>query len=94
MAASEEAYRKYRDNTPLLQNPLRLELEAIANAVRKTVRAYRSKEFDKFVAVADPTNSVDFVKEVNLYIICLIFVICFVILWILYSTLFSLFSGK
>ena len=82
------------DNTPLAQRSPRLELGAIANAERKIVRAYRSKEFDKLLAVADPANSVDFVKDVSLYIICLIFVIYFVIICILYSTLFSLFPGK
>lgn len=77
MAASEEACREYMDNTPLAQRSPRLELEAIANAVRKTVRAFRSKEFDKLLAVADPANGVDFVKEVSLFIMSLIFVICF-----------------
>ena len=75
MAASEEACREYMDNTPLAQRSPRLELEAIANAVRKTVRAFRSKEFDKLLAVADPANDVDFVKEVSLFIMSLIFVI-------------------
>ena len=77
------------DNTPLAQRSPRLELGAIANAERKTVRAYRSKEVN-----SDSANSVDFVKDVSLYIIFLIFVICFVIICILYSTLFSLFPGK
>ena len=91
MATSEEACREDMDNTLLAQRSPRLELEAIANAVRKTVRAYRSKEFDKLLAVADLANDVDFVKDVSLYIIHLIFVICFITLYILYSTLFSLF---
>ena len=73
----------------MAQRSPRLELEAIANVVRKTVRPYRSKEFDKLLAVADLVNNVDFVKDVSLYIIHLIFVICFVIFYILYSTLFS-----
>jgi hypothetical protein len=96
VAALEEACRNYMDNTPLAQRSPRLELEAIANAVRKRVRAFRSKEFDKLLALADPANGIDFVKEVSLFIIILFFVICFgiFILWILYSTLFSLFSGK
>jgi hypothetical protein len=50
----------------LAQRSPRLELDAIENAVRKTVRTYRSKEFDKFLAVADPANNIDFVKEVSL----------------------------
>ena len=66
MAASEEACREYKENTPLAQRSSRLELDAIANAVRKTVRTYRSKEFDKLLAVADPANAVHFVKEVSL----------------------------
>lgn len=66
MAASEEACREYKENTPLAQRSPRLELDAIANAVRKTVRTYRSKEFDKLLAVADPANGVHFVKEVSL----------------------------
>ena len=69
MAASEEACRReYRDNTSVAQRSPRLELEAIANAVRKTVRTYMSKEFDKLLAVADPANGIDFVKEVSFYI--------------------------
>ncbi len=77
MAASEEACREYRDNTPVAQRSPRLELEAIANAVRKTVRTYRSKEFDKLLAVADPANGIDFVKEVSLCITRLIFAFYF-----------------
>jgi hypothetical protein len=66
VAASEEACREYKENTPLAQRSPRLELDAIANAVRKTVRTYRSKEFDKLLAVADLANGVHFVKEVSL----------------------------
>ena len=58
----EEACREYTDNTLLAQRSPRLELEAIANVVRKTMRAYSSKEFVKLLAVADPANDVDFVK--------------------------------
>ena len=72
----------------MVQRCPRLELEAIANAVRKIVRAYRLKEFDKLLAVADLANGVDFVKEISLYIICFNFLIFFVSLCILYSTLF------
>ena len=64
------------NNTPLAQRSSRLELEASANSVKKTVRVFRSKEFDKFLAVVDPANDVDFVKEANIFIISLIFVIC------------------
>ena len=78
MAASEEAYREYMDNTPLAQRSFRLELQAIANAERKTVRAYRSKKLDKLLAVADLANGVDFVQEANLCIIGLIYVICLI----------------
>ena len=60
MAALKEAYREYFDNIPLAQRSPRLKLQAIANAVKKTMRVYRSKEFDKFFAVADPANDVDF----------------------------------
>jgi hypothetical protein len=81
VAASEEACHEYRDNTPLAQRSPRLELQAIANAVRKTVRAYRSKEFDKLLAVADPANGIDFVKEVGLNIFRLFYVLCFVRLY-------------
>ena len=80
MAASEEACREYRDNTLLAQKSPRLVSQAIANAVRKTMRAYRSKEFDKLLAVADPANDIDFVKEVSLYIIRLFYKLCFVTL--------------
>ena len=59
-------------------------MEAITNAMRKTMKAYRLIEFDKFLAVANPANDIDFVKEISLYIIRLIFVICFVSLYILY----------
>ena len=41
-------------------------MEAIGNAVKKSVRTFRSKEFDRFLAVADPANDVDFVKDVSL----------------------------
>lgn len=58
------------------------------------MRAYRSKEFDKLFVIADPTNGANFVKEVSLYIIHLIFVICFVTSCVLNSTLNSLFSTK
>ena len=88
MAASEEAYRKYMHKTPLAQRSPRLELQAIANTMKKTMRAYRSKEFDKLLVVADPANDVDFVQEVIFSIICLIYVICFVTLCTLYSTFF------
>ena len=60
MATSEDACREYRDNTLLTQISSRLKLDAIANAVRKTVRAYRSKESNKFFAVADTANGVRF----------------------------------
>jgi len=66
VAASKETCCEYKENTPLVQRSPRLELDAIANAVRKTVRTYRSKEFDKLLAVADPANGVHFVKEVSL----------------------------
>ena len=92
MAASKETYREYMDHIPLAQRS-RLKLQAITNAVRKTVKAYGSKEFDKLLAVADPANDVDFVQKVNLFIICLINIIYFVTLCTLYSTLFSLFSS-
>ena len=72
------------DNILLAQRSPRLELEAIANAMRKTIKAYRLKEFDKLLAVADPANDIDFVKEISLYIICFIFIIYFVLLYILY----------
>ena len=68
------------DNNLLAQTSPRLELQAIANAVWKTMSAYRSKKFDKILAVADPGNDVDFVQEINFCIICLIYVICFVTL--------------
>ena len=84
VAISEDACREYIDNTPLIQRSHRLDLESIENTVRKTMRAYRSKEFHKFFVVADSANDVDFVKEINLYIIRLIFVICFFIFCILY----------
>lgn len=58
------------------------------------MRAYKPKEFDKLLAVADPANDVDFVRVVGPYIIRLIFVICFATSYILYSTMFSLFSCK
>jgi hypothetical protein len=66
VVTSEEACREYKENTPLAQRSPRFELDAIANAVRKTVRTYRSKEFDKLLAVADPANGVHFVKDVSL----------------------------
>ena len=66
MATLEEACCEYMINTLLTQRSPRLELEAIANAVRKIVRAYRSKEFYKFLAVANPANGIDFVKDVSL----------------------------
>ena len=34
-ATSEEAWREYMNNTPLAQRSSRLELEAIANTVKK-----------------------------------------------------------
>ena len=89
MAALEEVCCEDMDNILLAQRSPRLELEAIANAMRKTMRAYRLKEFDKLLAVADPINDTDIVKEISLYIIRLIFVIYFVSSFILYSTLFS-----
>ena len=64
-------------------------MEAIVNAVIKIIKTYRSKEFDKLLVVADPVNDVDFVKDVSFYSIRLIFVIYFVTLCTLYSTLFS-----
>ena len=82
MATSEKTCCEDIDNILLAQRSPRFELDAIANVVKKTVRAYRLKEFDKLLAVIDPTNNVDFVKEISLYIIHLIFVIFF------YLTLF------
>lgn len=58
MSLSQKACCEYMDNSPLAEKSLRFELEAIAYVVRKTMRA-----------VADPANRVDFVTEVNLYII-------------------------
>ena len=72
----------------------RLELEAIANAMRKTMKAYRLKEFDILIAVADPANDIDFIKDISFYIIHLIFVICFVSLYIIYNIYSTLFLGK
>ena len=66
----------------MAQKSPRLELEAIAHAVRKIMRAYWSKEFDKFLAVGNFANDVNFVKDVSLYIIHLIFIMCFVTLYI------------
>ena len=77
VATLEEACCEYMDNTSLTHRSPRLELKAIANAVKKTMRAFRSKEFDKFFVVAEPANDVDFVKEVSFFIINMIFVICF-----------------
>ena len=88
MTTSEEVCCEDMDNILLAHRSLRLELEAIENAARKTVKAYRSKEFDKLLAVADPANDADFVKEVSFYIIRLILIIDFVILYILYFILF------
>ena len=93
LAASEQTYCEYINNTTLVQRSHRLELQATTKAVRKTVRAYRSKKFDKLLVIADLANDIDFMQDVNFYIICLIYVIYFVTLCTLYSTLFSLFSG-
>ncbi len=59
MTSSEEACRESKENTPLTQRSPRFELEAIANVVRKTIRAYRPKDFDKLLAVANLANGVD-----------------------------------
>ena len=77
VATLKEVCCEYMDNTPLTHRSPRLELKAIANAVKKIMRAFRSKEFDKLFVVAEPANDVDFVKEVSLLIISLIFVIYF-----------------
>ena len=69
MLALEKACREYRDKILLPQKFLRLKFEAIANAVRKILRSYRSKEFDKLLAIADPANGVDFIKDVSFYLI-------------------------
>jgi hypothetical protein len=84
VATSKEAYYEYMNNTILVQRSCRFELEAIANEARKMMRAYRSNEFDELIVITDPANNVDFVKEVKFHIIHLIFVVCFVTLYILY----------
>lgn len=38
------------------------------DVVKKTMGAWRSKEFDKFLAIATLENEVDFLNEVSIYI--------------------------
>ena len=58
------------------------------------MRAYRSKEFYKFFAVADAANDVDFVQKDKSLHYLFNFCNMFITLYILYSTLFSLFSSN
>ena len=53
MTTSKEVCYEYMDNTPLVQKSTRFELKAIENVVRKSMRAYRSKKFDKLFATVD-----------------------------------------
>ena len=67
MAAADEASRLYKEKTPIKKQSAKGEWEEMAKATAAIVRSFRKKEFDKMLAVADPTNGDDFMVEVCSY---------------------------
>lgn len=64
----KEASREYSDKAPIDKRSPILELEAMNDALNKQMRAWRSKDFDKPLMIADPTNGVDFLNELTICI--------------------------
>lgn len=62
--AADEAAREYTMQTPLQERTAPGIWEAMKNASDKFVKAVHAKDFDKYLAVANPKNGNDFLKEV------------------------------
>ena len=62
--AADEAAREYTMRTPLQERTAPGIWEAMKNASDKFVKAVHAKDFDKYLAVANPKNENDFLKEV------------------------------
>ena len=64
MDAADEASRLYKEKNPIKKQSAKEEWEQMAKATASIIRSFRKKEFDKMLAVADPTNGNDFIAEV------------------------------
>jgi len=62
--ATNEAAREYTKQIPLQKRSTLSIWEATKNALDKFVKAIHAKDFDKYLAVVNPKNRNDFLKEV------------------------------
>lgn len=63
MSTSKEASRDDKEKSHVDKGSPILEMEAMSDIVKKTTRVWRSKEFDKSLAMAKPPNVVDFLAR-------------------------------
>ncbi len=66
--AADEAAREYLKKTPEQERTPSGIWDCMNNASDKFVKAIHSKDFDKYLAVANPKNGDDFFREVMLFI--------------------------
>lgn len=62
--ASDAAARAYKDNTPPQERTAIGVFKAMSSAEEKARKSYRSKSFEKYIAVANPKNGEAFFDEV------------------------------
>ena len=65
--ATDEAAREYTLQTPIQERTALGIWEAIKTAIDKFVKAIHAKDFDKYLAMANPKNGNDFLKEVQIH---------------------------
>jgi len=61
---TNEATREYTKQTPLQERSTPGIWEAMKNASDQFVKAIYAKDFDKYLAVVNPKNGNDFLKEI------------------------------
>ena len=65
VAASDEAARIYKENTPILEQTAAGVWDAMTAASNNMVDTIKKKDFTKYLAIANPKNGDDFLAEVS-----------------------------